>query len=62
MVVSFQPPIDAAAKAFSEQTREIPPKCLPDTVKGDCHINMLRKMQTSFGSVFGPSVPSVGFW
>lgn len=60
--VTFQPPVEAAAQEFSAKNHEIPPKCPPDTYKGDCHVNVLRKMQASFGSSLGPSVPSIGFW
>ncbi|XP_067630263.1 beta-mannosidase-like [Eurosta solidaginis] len=39
-----------------------PPACPSAAYKGECHRNMLRKMQMSFGSEVGPAVPSMGIW
>ncbi|CAG9764678.1 unnamed protein product [Ceutorhynchus assimilis] len=40
----------------------IPWECPPDAYQGECHINMLRKMQASFSWDWGPSFPSMGLW
>lgn len=40
----------------------IPWECPPDAYRGQCHINMLRKMQASFAWDWGPSFPSMGIW
>uniref|UniRef100_A0A0A1WJB6 beta-mannosidase n=2 Tax=Zeugodacus cucurbitae TaxID=28588 RepID=A0A0A1WJB6_ZEUCU len=39
-----------------------PPECPHASYRGECHRNLLRKMQMSFGSGVGPAVPSVGIW
>lgn len=41
---------------------EIPPKCPPPDYKGECHMNMLRKMQASFAWDWGLAAPSMGLW
>ncbi|XP_074594166.1 beta-mannosidase isoform X2 [Brevipalpus obovatus] len=40
----------------------LPPKCNPPEYDGECHVNMIRKMQASFGWDWGPAFPSMGIW
>ncbi|KAJ8925684.1 hypothetical protein NQ315_009531 [Exocentrus adspersus] len=62
--VRFQSPIDAAEKLSAEQNKSynIPLNCPPDAYRGECYVNMLRKMQASFSWDWGPAFPSVGIW
>lgn len=59
--VRFLSPIEVSAKVASEQPYKIPPDCYNEDY-GDCHVNMIRKMQASFSWDWGPSFPSVGIW
>ncbi|GFU32736.1 beta-mannosidase [Nephila pilipes] len=40
----------------------IPPTCPPPEQKGECHVNYIRKMQSSFSWDWGPSFPTQGIW
>ncbi|XP_022214341.2 beta-mannosidase [Drosophila obscura] len=40
----------------------VPPACPPMRYNGECHVNMLRKMQSSFAWDWGPAAPSMGLW
>lgn len=40
----------------------MPPKCPPDVYNGECHMNLLRKMQASFAWDWGLAAPSMGIW
>lgn len=58
-------PIWAAAQRASELKElglSVPPKCPPAIYNGECHMNMLRKMQASFGWDWGLAAPSMGIW
>lgn len=39
-----------------------PPSCWPATFRGECHINLVRTTQASFGWDWGPAYPIQGFW
>lgn len=62
--VRFLSPIEIAAKLSAIQTKNytVPPTCPPTEYNGECHVNMIRKMQASFAWDWGPSFPSVGIW
>lgn len=62
--VRFESPITAADKRYHQQalTYPVPPTCVPDEYRGECHVNHLRKMQASFSWDWGPAFPSVGIW
>ncbi|KAJ8934145.1 hypothetical protein NQ314_013555 [Rhamnusium bicolor] len=62
--VNFQSPIAVAENYAGEQNKSynIPPNCPPREYNGECHVNMIRKMQASFSWDWGPSFPSVGIW
>lgn len=47
---------------FNDYSNKIPPLCVPKEYNGECHVNYLRKMQSSFGWDWGPAFPSVGIW
>lgn len=61
--VRFQSPIEVANNNAQEQSNlyPIPPDCDGNGF-GECHVNMIRKMQASFSWDWGPSFPSVGIW
>ena len=40
----------------------VPPNCPHSRENGECHRNMLRKMQTSFGGSSNLAAPSMGIW
>jgi beta-mannosidase len=41
---------------------KIPPECPPKVYNGECHMNLLRKMQASFAWDWGLAAPSMGIW
>ncbi|XP_053954052.1 beta-mannosidase-like [Anastrepha ludens] len=58
-------PIYAAKKRaenFAANGTNYPPNCPSDRFQGECNINMLRKMQTSFAWDFALAAPSMGIW
>lgn len=40
----------------------IPPVCTPKQQSGECHVNFVRKMQSSFSWDWGPAFPTQGIW
>ncbi|XP_057669222.1 beta-mannosidase-like isoform X1 [Diorhabda carinulata] len=62
--VHFSSPVKVAKKLHEEQSKNytIPPTCPPLEYNGECHVNMIRKMQSSFAWDWGPSFPSIGIW
>lgn len=59
--IQFASPIEAAEKNAAKYAFT-PPECPPGRYKGECHMNMLRKMQASFSWDWGLAAPSVGIW
>lgn len=58
-------PIWVASKIANDlkaQNLTVPPECPPTSYNGECHMNMLRKMQASFGWDWGLAAPSMGIW
>ncbi|KAI5728246.1 hypothetical protein M8J77_013520 [Diaphorina citri] len=55
-------PIVEADRISKSLEHPVPPDCTPGSYNGECHINMLRKMQASFAWDWGPAMPSVGIW
>lgn len=64
ITIVFQSPVEKAEQLFSKQAEEyeVPPLCVPDEYRGECHVNHIRKMQASFAWDWGPAFPSVGIW
>jgi len=63
--VEIQSPVVAAlarANALKEAKKSVPPECPNERYHGECHMNMLRKMQASFSWDWGPAAPSAGIW
>ncbi|XP_074652140.1 beta-mannosidase-like [Tubulanus polymorphus] len=62
ITIRFESAITYAARMWRESSYDIPPDCtLPDH-QGACHVNFIRKMPSSFGWDWGPSLPSQGIW
>ncbi|KFM71618.1 Beta-mannosidase, partial [Stegodyphus mimosarum] len=65
IVVSFRSPVAYAEEKHNEQTLKryvIPPTCPPPVQNGECHVNYIRKTQSSFSWDWGPSFPTQGIW
>ncbi|XP_049271944.1 beta-mannosidase-like [Rhipicephalus sanguineus] len=66
IVVSCESPLRYALRKHelrvSSNTTPVQPLCPPPEQRGQCHINMIRKMPCSFGWDWGPSFPSTGIW
>jgi len=60
--IIIKSPIREAINSFNESTKKIPPFCVPKIYNGECHVNYLRKMQSSFAWDWGPAFPSLGIW
>lgn len=62
--VRFESSITAAKERYQQQALHypVPPTCVPDEYRGECHANHLRKMQASFSWDWGPAFPSAGLW
>lgn len=60
--VDFTSPVEAAKKLSLKLEHQIPPKCPPPMYNGECHMNLLRKMQASFAWDWGLAAPSMGLW
>ncbi|XP_047201012.1 beta-mannosidase [Girardinichthys multiradiatus] len=61
--VSFFSPVLYASKRWkAHSSYTVPPECPPDVQKGECHVNFIRKEQSSFSWDWGPSFPTVGLW
>lgn len=63
--IEIYSPIWAAEALVNDgmpSNKKAPPECPPVSFRGECHRNLLRKMQMSFGSDVGPAVPSIGIW
>ncbi|XP_011211582.2 beta-mannosidase [Bactrocera dorsalis] len=65
LVVRLISPVHAArvrAEELAARNLSVPPACPPVSYKGECHMNMLRKMQSSFAWDWGLAAPSMGIW
>nr|CAD7448136.1 unnamed protein product [Timema bartmani] len=62
--VDFYSPVWAARVRYEAQAKDYPilPTCVDPSYRGECHVNHLRKMQSSFAWDWGPAFPSVGLW
>lgn len=60
--IKFESPVEGAINLNSQRENAIPPECPPDMYNGECHMNLLRKMQASFAWDWGLAAPSMGIW
>uniref|UniRef100_A0A4W6DMM4 beta-mannosidase n=1 Tax=Lates calcarifer TaxID=8187 RepID=A0A4W6DMM4_LATCA len=56
------PVLYASEQREAHSAYRIPPECPPDVQKGECHVNFIRKEQSSFSWDWGPSFPTMGLW
>ncbi|KAG5848420.1 hypothetical protein ANANG_G00098270 [Anguilla anguilla] len=52
----------AADRSRAHSAYPVPPDCPPPVQKGECHVNFVRKAQSSFSWDWGPSFPTLGLW
>lgn len=62
LMIEFTSPVEGAKSLHVHREKTIPPKCPPPTYNGECHMNLLRKMQASFAWDWGLAAPSMGIW
>ncbi|KAM6912817.1 beta-mannosidase [Xenentodon cancila] len=61
--VSFLSPVlYASERRDAHLSYRVPPECPPAVQKGECHVNFIRKEQSSFSWDWGPSFPTMGIW
>ncbi|GBM74431.1 Beta-mannosidase [Araneus ventricosus] len=62
--VSFRSAVEYSKEKHESQVFKyvIPPVCPPPVQNGECHVNYIRKMQSSFSWDWGPSFPTQGIW
>uniref|UniRef100_A0A672HVY4 beta-mannosidase n=1 Tax=Salarias fasciatus TaxID=181472 RepID=A0A672HVY4_SALFA len=60
--VRFLSPVLYASEQRKAHPYRVPPECPPEVQHGECHVNFIRKAQSSFSWDWGPSFPSVGLW
>ncbi|KAM9842549.1 beta-mannosidase [Aulostomus maculatus] len=61
-VVLLSPVLYASERRNAHSTYRVPPECPPDVQKGECHVNFIRKEQSSFSWDWGPAFPTMGLW
>nr|XP_055026056.1 beta-mannosidase [Misgurnus anguillicaudatus] len=52
----------ASQRSHDHTQYSVPPACPPPVQKGECHVNFIRKAQSSFSWDWGPSFPTLGIW
>lgn len=62
ITINFQSPVEGAKNLNAKREKEVPPACPPEVYNGECHVNLLRKMQASFAWDWGLAAPSTGIW
>ncbi|XP_055949322.1 beta-mannosidase-like [Argiope bruennichi] len=62
--VSFRSAVEYSKEKHEIQVLKyvIPPVCPPPVQNGECHVNYIRKMQSSFSWDWGPAFPTQGIW
>ncbi|XP_032366946.1 beta-mannosidase [Etheostoma spectabile] len=56
------PVVYASERRNAHSAYRVPPECPPHVQKGECHVNFIRKEQSSFSWDWGPSFPTMGLW
>lgn len=66
VTIEFVSPITFALsqseKFEAEFSYSVPPACPASVQNGECHVNFIRKIQSSFSWDWGPAFPTVGIW
>ncbi|XP_023230069.1 beta-mannosidase-like isoform X1 [Centruroides sculpturatus] len=64
--ISFISPVEYSKTRSNEYMKKyryvVPPICPPPVQNGECHVNFIRKVQSSFSWDWGPSFPTMGIW
>lgn len=63
--ITIHSPVKYAKEQYRQQEAgryPVPPKCPPPQQNGECHVNHIRKMQSSFSWDWGPAVPDMAVW
>uniref|UniRef100_A0A182TBK7 beta-mannosidase n=1 Tax=Anopheles maculatus TaxID=74869 RepID=A0A182TBK7_9DIPT len=60
--LQFRSSVVEARVRAKERALPIVPACPPDVYHGQCHVNLIRKMQASFAWDWGLAAPSMGIW
>ncbi|XP_053678418.1 beta-mannosidase [Anopheles nili] len=60
--LQFRSPVVEARDRALGRKLPIVPECPPLVYHGQCHVNLIRKMQASFAWDWGLSAPSMGIW
>lgn len=58
----LSPVVYASERSRAHSSYRVPPDCPPPVQKGECHVNFIRKAQSSFSWDWGPSFPTTGLW
>ncbi|KAM9432401.1 beta-mannosidase isoform 1-T1 [Salvelinus alpinus] len=58
----LSPVVYASERSQAHSSYNVPPDCPPPVQKGECHVNFIRKAQSSFSWDWGPSFPTLGLW
>ncbi|CAB1330433.1 unnamed protein product [Coregonus sp. 'balchen'] len=58
----LSPVVYASERSQAHSSYRVPPDCPPPVQKGECHVNFIRKAQSSFSWDWGPSFPTLGLW
>ncbi|WAR04162.1 MANBA-like protein [Mya arenaria] len=58
----FESAVTYGARRAGEQSYRVPPDCPPGYFHGECHGNMVRKMQCAFSWDWGPAFVTTGIW
>uniref|UniRef100_A0AAZ3R820 Beta-mannosidase n=1 Tax=Oncorhynchus tshawytscha TaxID=74940 RepID=A0AAZ3R820_ONCTS len=58
----LSPVVYASERSQAHSSYSVPPDCPPPVQKGECHVNFIRKAQSSFSWDWGPSFPTLGLW
>ncbi|XP_058824394.1 beta-mannosidase-like [Topomyia yanbarensis] len=63
LAITIRSPVsEAKSLSKSYRQRKIVPECPPAVYNGECHVNLIRKMQASFAWDWGLAAPSMGIW
>uniref|UniRef100_A0A182LSD3 beta-mannosidase n=1 Tax=Anopheles culicifacies TaxID=139723 RepID=A0A182LSD3_9DIPT len=60
--LEFRSPVVEALARAKDRSLPIVPTCPPNVYHGQCHVNLIRKMQASFAWDWGLAAPSMGIW
>uniref|UniRef100_A0A182Y529 beta-mannosidase n=1 Tax=Anopheles stephensi TaxID=30069 RepID=A0A182Y529_ANOST len=60
--LQFRSSVVEARERAKDRALPVVPMCPPDLYHGQCHVNLIRKMQASFAWDWGLAAPSMGIW